>query len=39
MAFKAFNNFIGSNGLISTLLIFGAYPQIVDLNVLLLIVI
>ena len=39
MAFKAINNFIGPNGLIPTLLIFGAYPHIVESNILNLIVI
>ena len=39
MAFKALNDSVGPNGLISTLLIFRAYPQIVNLNALLLIII
>ena len=39
MAFKAINNFIGLDGLIPTLLIFGAYPHIVESNILNLIVI
>ena len=29
MAFKAINNSVGLNGLIPTLLVFGAYPRIV----------
>ena len=32
MAFKAINNFIGFNGLIPTLLVFGAYLCIVKSN-------
>ena len=32
MAFKAINNFIGLNGLIPTLLVFGAYLYIVKSN-------
>ena len=32
MAFKAINDFIGPNSLIPTLLIFGAYPHIVEFN-------
>ena len=32
MAFKAINDFVGSNGLIPTLLVFGAYPRIVKFN-------
>ena len=35
MAFKALNNFIGPNSLIPTLLVFKAYPQLIDTNVLL----
>ena len=34
MAFKVINNFIGPNGLIPTLLVFGAYLYIVESNVL-----
>ena len=33
MAFKAINNFIGPNGFIPTLLVFGAYPRIVKSDV------
>ena len=33
MAFKAINNFIGLDGLIFTLLVFRAYPRIVESNV------
>ena len=33
MAFKAINDFIGPNGLISTLLVFGAYLCIVKSNI------
>ena len=32
MAFKVINNFIGPNGLIPTLLIFGAYLYIIKSN-------
>ena len=32
MAFKVINNFIGPNGLIPTLLVFKAYPYIVESN-------
>jgi hypothetical protein len=32
MAFKAINNSIGPDGLIPTLLVFGAYPQIIESN-------
>ncbi len=32
MAFKAINNFIGFDGLIPTLLVFKAYPYIVESN-------
>ena len=32
MAFKAINDFIGPNSLIPTLLVFGAYPRIVEFN-------
>ena len=32
MAFKAINDFIGPDGLISTLLVFEAYPCIVKFN-------
>ena len=34
MAFKAINDSIGLNGLIFILLVFGAYPRIVESNVL-----
>ena len=34
MAFKVINNFIGSNGLIPTLLVFKAYLYIVKFNIL-----
>ena len=30
MAFKAINNSIGPNGLVPTLLVFGAYPRITN---------
>ena len=30
MAFKVINNFIGPNSLIPTLLVFGAYPYIIE---------
>ena len=33
MAFKVINNFTGPNGLIPTLLVFGAYLRIVESNV------
>ena len=36
MAFKALNNSISPNGLIPTLLVFGAYPQLININVPLL---
>ena len=32
MAFKAINNSIGPNGLMPTLLVFRAYPHIVESN-------
>jgi len=32
MAFKALNDSVGPNGLVPTLLVFGAYPQMVDLD-------
>ena len=32
MAFKAINNSIGPNGLVPTLLVFGAYPRITNLD-------
>ena len=35
MAFKAINNFIGLDSLVPTLLIFGAYLWIAELNILL----
>ena len=35
MAFKAINNTASPNGLVPILLIFGIYPQIVKLDVLL----
>jgi len=38
MAFKAINNSIGPNGLVPTLLVFGAYPHITNLDAPLLIV-
>ena len=34
MAFKAINNIAGPNGLILTLLVFGAYPRMVEYDVL-----
>jgi hypothetical protein len=30
MAFKAINNTVGPNGLVPTLLVFGAYPRMVE---------
>ena len=33
MAFKVINNFTGPDGLIPTLLVFGAYPRIVKSDV------
>ena len=36
MAFKAINDTTGPNRLVSILLVFGAYPQIVKLDILLL---
>jgi hypothetical protein len=33
MAFKAINNSIGLDGLIPTLLVFRAYPQIIESNI------
>jgi hypothetical protein len=33
MALKAINNFTGLNGLISTLLVFRAYPRIVESDI------
>ena len=33
MAFKAINDFIGLNGLIPTLLVFGAYLYIVESDI------
>ena len=38
MAFKAINDTTGLNRLVSILLVFGTYPQIVKLDVLLLLV-
>ena len=38
MVFKALNNFAGFNGLIFTLLVFRAYLQLINTNVLLLMV-
>jgi hypothetical protein len=32
MAFKALNNTIGPNGLVSTLLVFSVYPQMIKLD-------
>ena len=32
MAFKAINDITGPNGLVFTLLVFGAYPQMVELD-------
>ena len=32
MAFKAINNSVGPDGLIPTLLVFGAYPRIIKSN-------
>ena len=32
MIIKAINNIIGSNGFILTLLVFGVYPKITELN-------
>ena len=39
MAIKAINDLIELNGLILTLLVFGAYPRMISKNVLLLLVI
>ena len=39
MAFKAINNIISFNRLVPILLVFGVYPQIVKLDILLLLVI
>jgi hypothetical protein len=39
MAFKAINDTAGPNGLVPILLVFGAYPQMVELDILLLLVI
>jgi len=33
MAFKAINDSVGPDGLIPTLLVFGAYPRMVESNV------
>ena len=33
MAFKVINDFVGPNSLIPTLLVFGAYPRIVESDV------
>jgi len=33
MAFKVINNSVGPNGLIPTLLVFGAYPHIVESDI------
>ena len=33
MVFKAFNDFTGPNSLIPTLLVFGAYPWLIDTDV------
>ena len=38
MAFKAINDIAGLNGLVLTLLVYGAYPQITEYNPLLLLV-
>ena len=38
MAFKAINNIIGPNGLVLTLLVYGAYSQITKYDPLLLLV-
>jgi len=35
MAFKAINNTAGLEGLVPTLLVFGAYPRMVELDALL----
>jgi len=34
MAVKALNNSIGPNGLVPTLLVFGAFPQILNSDIL-----
>jgi len=39
MALKAFNDLVGPDGLIFTLLVFGAYFRIAELDVLLLIIV
>ena len=33
MVFKAFNNTAGPDGLVPTLLVFGAYPQMAELDI------
>ena len=38
MAIKALNNSTGPNSLVLTLLVFGAFPQISDSNVLALLI-
>ena len=38
MAFKAINNTAGPDGLVFILLVFGAYPWIVKLDILLLLI-
>ena len=38
MAFKALNNFTSPNGFIFTLLVFRAYPQLINTDVFLFIV-
>lgn len=32
MSFKAINNSVGPNGLVFTLLVFGTYPRITEIN-------
>jgi hypothetical protein len=39
MSFKAINNTVGPEGLVLTLLVFGAYLRMVELDALLLLVI
>jgi hypothetical protein len=38
IAFKAINNIVGLNRLVLTLLVYSAYPQITEYNLLLLLV-
>ena len=38
MAIKVLNDFMGPNSLILTLLVFGAFPQILDSDILVLLI-